>query len=199
MGKHRAFTLWEILVVIAVIMALSWLLFPVLTNLGGTPYPNKYRSACQSNLKRIGLAFAQYNNDYDGKFPLASRPEGWVGLLQPYVNDKEASPFVCPSDKLRAADNLTDYWFNRRLADVETKNIANMQWTLLSGDGEESDDPNVSLAVLPLRWSAKAEAPARRHLDGANYGFADGHVKWFKPEKITLDKPSANRPTFLVR
>jgi prepilin-type processing-associated H-X9-DG protein len=27
-------------------------------------------------------------------------------------------------------------------------------------------------------------AAATRHLEGANYAFADGHVKWFRPEKV---------------
>ncbi len=31
----------------------------------------------------------------------------------------------------------------------------------------------------------------RRHLEGSNFGFADGHAKWLRPEKITND-PTAN-------
>jgi prepilin-type N-terminal cleavage/methylation domain-containing protein/prepilin-type processing-associated H-X9-DG protein len=43
------------------------------------------------------------------------------------------------------------------------------------------------------------DADARvRHLEGANYAFADGHVKWLKPEKLTFDKPSAGNPTYCV-
>ena len=35
-----------------------------------------------------------------------------------------------------------------------------------------------------------------RHLEGANYGFADGHVKWLKPEKLKFSKPSVGEPTY---
>ncbi len=34
-----------------------------------------------------------------------------------------------------------------------------------------------------------ADTGALRHMDGANYGFADGHVKWMKPTSIT-DEPT---------
>lgn len=94
---------------------------------------------------------------------------------------------------------MTDYWFNRRLAGVEAKDIDVVSLTLLSGDGEPSDDPNISIQLLPPRWIANANSPARRHLDGANYGFADGHVKWFKAEKMATFAGSKSAPTFLIR
>ena len=41
---------------------------------------------------------------------------------------------------------------------------------------------------------------AVRHLEGANYAFTDGHVKFYKPEKIygnaTPFTVSGNNPTF---
>jgi prepilin-type processing-associated H-X9-DG protein len=36
----------------------------------------------------------------------------------------------------------------------------------------------------------------KKHLDGMNFAFVDGHVKWLKPEKMTYDNPSAGNPTF---
>jgi prepilin-type N-terminal cleavage/methylation domain-containing protein/prepilin-type processing-associated H-X9-DG protein len=38
----------------------------------------------------------------------------------------------------------------------------------------------------------------KTHLDGMNIGFVDGHVKWFKPEKLTFDNPSTGNATFKV-
>jgi len=35
-----------------------------------------------------------------------------------------------------------------------------------------------------------------RHLEGANYAFADGHVKWYKRDALTYQNPSVGRPTF---
>lgn len=36
------------------------------------------------------------------------------------------------------------------------------------------------------------------HLQGMNIGFVDGHVKWYKPEKLTFDNPSGSNVTFKV-
>ena len=191
--KRNAFTLVELVVVVAVIAALAWLLFPVMHH----PSENAPRSSCQSNLRQINLGYLQYVQDYNDKFPITTTNQGWFGALQPYL--KSEALFQCPSEKLRARDNLTDYWFNRRLAGVEMKEIDFAALTFLSGDGEPSDDPNISIQSLPPRWSEKIDAPARRHLDGANYGFADGHVKWFKPETLAAPEKSANAPTFLLR
>lgn len=49
-------------------------------------------------------------------------------------------------------------------------------------------------------WNSVAEAldEQSRHLDGGNYTFADGHVKWYKAEQLTFQKPSVGKPTFKV-
>ncbi len=193
--KRRAFTLKEVAVLLAVMAALIFILMPPGAFRGSARH-NARRSSCVSNLKQIGLAFAQYNNDYDDKFPLVSRPEGWVGLLQPYLKTERI--FQCPSEELRA-DNLTDYWFNRRLAGVESKRIADVKLTILGGDGEPSDDPNVSLQLLPPRWIEREDSPIRRHLDTGNYLFADGHVKFYKPQKIDAAESGEKTPTFSIR
>src|SRR5687767_12986157 len=63
-GK-RAFTLIELLVVIAIIAILAAILFPVFAR----ARENARKTSCQSNLKQIGLAIAQYAQDYDERLP----------------------------------------------------------------------------------------------------------------------------------
>jgi prepilin-type processing-associated H-X9-DG protein len=36
-----------------------------------------------------------------------------------------------------------------------------------------------------------------QHLDGSNYSFMDGHVKWYRPEQLSMDA-SGSGPTFML-
>jgi prepilin-type N-terminal cleavage/methylation domain-containing protein/prepilin-type processing-associated H-X9-DG protein len=63
--KPTGFTLIELLVVIAIIAILAAILFPVFAQ----AREKARQSSCQSNMKQLGLAFLQYSQDYDEKFP----------------------------------------------------------------------------------------------------------------------------------
>ena len=81
--SNPAFTLIELLVVIAIIAVLAAILFPVFAQ----ARESARMSACLSNLKQIGTAFALYTQDYDERLPdrkdlKTSLPGGfhpWVG------------------------------------------------------------------------------------------------------------------------
>jgi len=85
MKSRSGFTLIELLVVIAIIAILAAILFPVFASVR-----SKARDiATLSNLKQIGLAAAQYQQDSDGAsvpYQLYDYPwSAWGVLIQPYM------------------------------------------------------------------------------------------------------------------
>lgn len=82
------FTLIELLVVIAIIAILASILFPVFAR----ARENARRSSCQSNLKQIGLAMAQYVQDYDQVYPMAYGYDS--GGNQTVAWDRELAPYL---------------------------------------------------------------------------------------------------------
>jgi len=62
---RRAFTLLEVLIVVAIIAILAAILFPVFSR----ARENARKASCISNLHQIGLGIAMYRSDYDGINP----------------------------------------------------------------------------------------------------------------------------------
>jgi prepilin-type N-terminal cleavage/methylation domain-containing protein/prepilin-type processing-associated H-X9-DG protein len=99
-APRRGFTLIELLVVIAIIAILAAILFPVFQKVR----ENARRTACLSNMKQLGLAITQYNQDFDEKFPCGALDtdgtghwgRGWAGQIYTYV--KSQAVYKCPDD-----------------------------------------------------------------------------------------------------
>jgi prepilin-type N-terminal cleavage/methylation domain-containing protein/prepilin-type processing-associated H-X9-DG protein len=116
--KRRAFTLIELLVVIAIIAILAAILFPVFSQAR-----EKARQASDlSNMRQLGLATLQYNQDYDEVFCPGVSNIGWWGwgwgmdpgplvywpaLLLPYV--RNAQIFVSPKFALLWNENFAQW------------------------------------------------------------------------------------------
>jgi len=111
-----AFTLIELLVVIAIIAILAAILFPVFAK----AREKARQISCASNLKQLGLGFAQYTQDADEKYPCGTAPStdvrnygqgtGWAGEIYPYI--KSDGVYICPDDSYEDFS----YGYNQNIA-----------------------------------------------------------------------------------
>jgi prepilin-type N-terminal cleavage/methylation domain-containing protein/prepilin-type processing-associated H-X9-DG protein len=203
--KKKGFTLIELLVVIAIIAILAAILFPVFAR----ARENARRASCQSNLKQVGLALAQYTQDYDERFPAwatanynIGEVKRWNINMQPYV--KSSQVFTCPSNPDKSVETFAG-------VSISVHYGANVNGTGLKdtatdhkGEGVFSDwsTPGILLSefstpattisvaevgvpidygILAIDRSAYANSLWNGHLGTGNYLFVDGHVKSLKP------------------
>lgn len=169
-SKNKAFTLIEILVVIAIISILAAILFPVFAR----ARENARRTSCLSNLKQIGLGVMQYTQDYDERYPMNYwRGEGagvgitcsaaglvgtpcskfrvnpgtignlvtWMDLIYPYV--KSTDLFFCPSSLRPEAPTIVpSYAYNIGFGNQSYANAYDFR------DGTAPIRPTISLSQV---------------------------------------------------
>jgi len=222
-NRVKGFTLIELLVVIAIIAILAAILFPVFAR----ARENARRSSCQQNIRQIGLAIKQYLSDYDESFPQVSvlagpdtslTPWGWADACQPYVRNTQL--FQCPSDSAQPGPgaftgsdaNYTDYFYNSKLSGQNESALQYIASTVMLGDGTpgnatlaaDGEPASGDIAAIEQAGTSTGVGAATRHLDGANYAFADGHVKWLKGSDsktapaIRGSASGATNPTFSI-
>lgn len=126
MNRKTAFTLIELLIVIAIIAVLAAILFPVFASAKGAAK----KTTALSNIAQIGKASAMYLADHDDHLPFRFPGQpAWLGygviiftigpnqgfgqLYNPYIKDSQV--WYSPADRL-TEKGYTSFCFNEQLS-----------------------------------------------------------------------------------
>jgi prepilin-type N-terminal cleavage/methylation domain-containing protein/prepilin-type processing-associated H-X9-DG protein len=212
--KSKAFTLLELLVVIAVIALLAALLFPIFARARALAR----RTVCLSNLRQIAFAHHLYLQDWDEQLvswhvSALPRPEPfgprlyWTEFLQPYLRcdavlrDPSARPEERTSDWL--ADTVMATWGPGGQGTLEQPHyrwpgppLSLGQVRRPSQTVQWVDGRSTTHGVIIDSWTDRgwAQGGEFRHGRGSNAVFADGHARWLPAEelqRVDVDKQGA--------
>ena len=203
MNMKSAFTLVELLMVIAIIALLAALLFPVL----GGAKARANRIACVNNLKQINASVLMYAHDNADVLPLLPKPDpypngesfffkeltkSYAGLGGPPRQGDRL--FICPSETTSPTDGLpssayivdyNDYYFSSDLVGEKLSATKNPTVTVLVTEytgcvGYSWHRPQ-SKYVLVNNWPDAQPYLHDAYNNALNeVSFADGHINYIK-------------------
>jgi prepilin-type processing-associated H-X9-DG protein len=194
----------ELLVVIAIIAILAAILFPVFSQ----AREKARQTTCLSNMRQLGFGLAMYIDDYDERCfffghnsglsrlnpsaPLgATRDNRWWNQILPYTKT-QGGLIVCPSDSGRIPHvtedglggrplNPRSYVANRAAEGLQMPAVETpTDIIVVTEKGDRFDDswyePPKNLYDKP--GFGEPVLAMKRHHQGVNAAFFDGHAKW---------------------
>ena len=186
--KPHAFTLVELLVVIAVIAILASLLLPALAGA-----KKRARAVqCLHNLKQIGASAHMYANDNDNIIQLDSLIPGsgsWASILFTNVNLQQREIFLCPSYKPFMWENWLNIYGIRQNGPtncvtgpngifMKVDCVNNPTEYLLVGDTtSQAQGGFTARQYYFFNTTSALKMIHARHFGRANGLFLDGHVE----------------------
>ena len=196
-----AFTLVELLVVIALLAVLASLAYAG----AGVVIGKGQAAKCLSNMRQIGAAMQMFANDHDGRLPGTAHGVSWTNSLGAYLGPK----FIgrCPAVPNHRA--RVSYGWNDSLADSRGQGIrlvavrapgatmaaAEIATNQSSEHFHFAGGRHGASRVTPNQFQTAVNVQV--HNGSANYLFIDGHVEnlaWTEVQRL-LRQPGT---TFLV-
>jgi prepilin-type N-terminal cleavage/methylation domain-containing protein/prepilin-type processing-associated H-X9-DG protein len=181
--KPRAFTLLELILVIAIIGILAALLFPAVAR----AKLRAERVKCVNNLKETGIAFHLFANDHHGRLPMETpiREGGsleWARTGNAFTHFAAMSSelvdpklLVCPADTRLAAKDWSHFGNGTLSYFVSVESKLGVTQSLFSGDRNVSQTPLELTNVLQITYT-NAQWTTNLHNAKGNLLFGDGSV-----------------------
>jgi prepilin-type processing-associated H-X9-DG protein len=168
--KHLAFTLVELLAVIAIIVFIVWFLLPV-----GTTRVSAFKIIDNANLRQIGVGMLQYAAEHNDLLPAHPRDIAAYFTNNPDGNTSLEEIFVSPY--FMAEDTIID----RGEFDGPATRYGSYVFVNLGLNLDDIETPS----DLILAYTAKAEPEQASR----NVLFVDGHVENWEEYKLLAALP----------
>jgi prepilin-type N-terminal cleavage/methylation domain-containing protein len=192
--KSRAFTLVELLVVIAIIAILAVLIMPAFDNARSTANQTK----CLNQLRQIQTACISYAGENNGMFPTAARQYGfpheldnYSSTLGKYLSAPRSTTMFCCGE-LSTVRNPSTTLYDTTYTTYQYFNFTSIQGTY-EGTFSTAKPNLTSMATAPSNiamWGCltakKTDGTALAHheplvnkpISGMNAVYPDGHAQW---------------------
>ena len=199
--RAGAFTLVEMLTVIAIIAILAAFLLPVLSQ----SQLRAKRAWCESNLRQLGIAFHTFANDHNGKFPMAVSTND-VGSMEFVQNGFTAGEtfytsfrhfqslsgelgrpaiLICPTDTRLAAANFSALQNENVSYFVGVDADFGKPGSILAGDRNLATNSLQHPTILQMGAGSWLRWTRELHQFKGNILFADGHVEEWNNSALT--------------